>query len=243
MSTTPLSTGVRVLLVEDDARSAAVLRELLSTSSSPHFSIDHVTTAAAACAAVADSRPDLVILDLGLPDARNLDALGGLQSAIHEVPVIVLTGSGDATLAAAALRRGAEDYLLKGSFDSESLLRSIRYAIERHQSVRDLAHMTKQLETMNRDLERLSLIDPLTELLNRRGLQQAVTREVHHAEAGLSGAAVIVLDLDDFKTINESHGSSCLESLVMLQPDMIKLDKRCVIGIEYGQGYFWGKPA
>ena len=198
--------ALRLLLVEDDLRSAALLSDLLATSESPRFDIEHVTTAAAACASVAESRPDLVILDLGLPDARELEALAQLENAVHETPVIVLTGSGDQTLATDALRRGAEDYLLKGTLNYESLLRSIRYAIERHRSVRDLARMTKQLESVNRDLERLTLIDPLTELLNRRGLQQALSREVQHLRQGLAGAAVLVVDLDDFKTINEAHG-------------------------------------
>lgn len=215
--------------MEDDLPSARVLRELLATSDSPHFDVEHVTTAAAACAAVDDNRPDLVILDLGLPDATELEALGQLESAIHEVPVIVLTGS-DQNLAAAALRRGAEDYLLKGSLTFESLVRSIRYSIERHRSVRDLAKMTKQLETVNRDLERLTLIDPLTELLNRRGLQQAVSREVHHVQAGLAGAAVIVIDLDDFKTVNEAHGHAVGD--VVLK-EMARRLRAAVRGIDY----------
>lgn len=201
-----MATTVRLLLVEDDLRSAVLLRDLLSDSATPRFEIEHVTTARAACEAVERGRPDLVILDLGLPDATDLEALEQLESAIHEVPVIVLTGSSNPALVAGALRRGAEDYLLKGSFNYESLLRSIRYAIERHRSVRDLAVIRKELESANRDLERLTLIDPLTELLNRRGLQQAVSREVQHLQLGLEAATVLVVDLDDFKSINDSLG-------------------------------------
>ena len=230
MTVRPLAATLRLLLVEDDARSARTVRELLATSDSPHFDVQHVTTAAAACSAVNDTRPDLVILDLGLPDARELEALARLEDAVHEVPVIVLTGSGDQTLAAAALRHGAEDYLLKGSVTFESLLRSIRYAIERHRSIRHLAHMTKQLEIMNKDLERLTLIDPLTELLNRRGLQQAVSREVQHIQAGLPPAAVIVVDLDDFKTVNASLGHAVGD--VVLK-EMARRLRSTVRGIDY----------
>jgi diguanylate cyclase (GGDEF)-like protein len=187
-------------------QSATLLRTLLESSDSPRIDVQHVTTAAEASHAVDESLPDLVLLDLGLPDARDLEALSRLESAIHQVPVIVLTGSGDPTLAPAALRRGAEDYLLKGTVTRESLMRSIRYSIERHRSVRDLALMTRQLENVNRDLERLTLIDPLTDVLNRRGLQQAISREVQHVQTGAGGAAVLVVDLDEFKTVNESHG-------------------------------------
>ena len=206
MSVIEATATVRLLLVEDDARSANVLRDLLANSDHPSFEIQHVTTATAAAAAIDDSAPDLVLLDLGLPDATNLEALTRLESAIHEIPVIVLTGSSDKTFVSDALRRGAEDYLLKGSVNYDSLVRSIRYAIERHRSVRDLNHIRKQLESANRDLERLTLIDPLTELLNRRGLQQAISREIQHLRLGLTPAAVLVVDLDDFKAINASLG-------------------------------------
>ncbi len=199
-------SALRLLIVEDDLRSAGLLRDLLETSQNPRFDIQHVTTAGEARNAVAAGHPDIVILDLGLPDATDLDALTGLEESIHEVPVIVITGRGDERLAIGALHRGAEDYLLKGSFNLESLLRSIRYSIERHRSIRDLARLTKQLERANRDLERLTLIDPLTELLNRRGLQQALSREIRQLQRAQPGAAIIVVDLDDFKSINESLG-------------------------------------
>lgn len=192
--------------MEDDVRSARSLRELLETSDEPRFVIHHVTTAAGACEVVETETVDVVILDLGLPDATDLQALARLGECVHEIPIIVLTGRGDESLAAGALHRGAEDYLLKGTIDADSLLRSIRYAVERHRGVREMARVTKELENANRDLERLTLIEPLTELLNRRGLQQAVSREVQHLRRGVTGAAVLVVDLDDFKRINESVG-------------------------------------
>src|SRR6185295_1275552 len=113
---------------------------------------------------------------------------------VSEIPVIVLTGRTDDTLASAALISGAENYLRKGTFDFESLIRSIRYAVERHRGVRDLARVKKELESANRDLERLTLIDPLTELLNRRGLQQALSRELRHLDRGIVATAVLVID-------------------------------------------------
>jgi len=197
---------LRLLIVEDDAPSARSLRELLSASDEPHFDIRHVSTAAAACAAVERGDVDIVILDLGLPDANDLEALERLEKCVYEIPVIVLTGRGDVALATDALHQGAEDYLLKGEIDFQSLLRSIRYAVERHRSVRDLARVKKELESANKHLERLTLIEPLTELLNRRGLQQALTREVQHLARDGHGAAVLVADLDDFKAVNENLG-------------------------------------
>jgi diguanylate cyclase (GGDEF)-like protein len=195
-----------LLIVEDDLRSASSLRELLETSDDPSFDIRHVTSAGAACDAVDAGGIDVVILDLGLPDATDLEALGRLGACVDEIPVIVLTGQGDEALALGALHRGAEDYLLKGAIGFDSLIRSIRYAVERHRGVRDLARVKKELESANRDLERLTLIEPLTELLNRRGLQQALSREVQHLGRDVASSAVLVIDLDDFKQVNESLG-------------------------------------
>ena len=206
MTTAAASRALRLLIVEDDVPSARSLRELLEASDNPLFAIQHVTSAAAACDAVEAGGVDVVILDLGLPDAKDLQALGRLGECVHEIPIIVLTGQGDETLAAGALHGGAEDYLLKGTIDFDSLIRSIRYAVERHRGVRDLARVKKELESANRDLERLTLIEPLTELLNRRGLQQALSREVQHLGRGVTGSAVLVVDLDDFKKVNENLG-------------------------------------
>lgn len=192
--------------MEDDHATAGLLGELLETSAAPRFAIHHVTTAAEACVAVGRGGIDVVLLDLGLPDAKDLQALMRLEECLHEIPVIVLTGHGDETLAKDALHRGAEDYLLKGTMDRGSLLRAIRYAVERHRSVRDLTRVKRELESANQHLERLTLIEPLTELLNRRGLQQALSREIQSLARGTSHAAVMVVDLDDFKTINETLG-------------------------------------
>lgn len=202
----PATHDLRLLIVEDDLPSARSLRDLLEHSDDPRFAIRHVTSAAEACEAVRRGNIDVVMLDLGLPDARDLEALVRLEASVEEIPVIVLTGRGDESLATEALQFGAEDYLRKGEIGYESLIRSIRYAVERHRGVRDLARVRKELESANRDLERLALIDPLTELLNRRGLQQALSREVQHLTRGISGSAALVIDLDDFKQINDSLG-------------------------------------
>ena len=194
--------------MEDDHRAARAVEEVLAESRDPSFDVRHVGTAKAACDAIVQGGIDVVILDLGLPDASDLEALERLEECLHEIPVIVLTGTGDQSLAASALRRGAEDYLLKGAIDYESLLRSIRYAVERHRGVRDLARVKKELENANRDLERLTMVEPLTELLNRRGLQQALSREVQYLERAGRTTAILVVDLDEFKQVNEKHGHS-----------------------------------
>ena len=198
--------AVRLLIVEDDLASAALLRELLESLDRPRFAIRHVTTAQEACDVVEGRGADVVLLDLGLPDAVDLEALTRLQKCVSEIPVIILTSRADEAMALQALSYGAEDYLLKGHVDAATLIRSLRYAIERHRNVRDLAHVTKQLEVANESLERLTLLDPLTDVMNRRGLQQALSREIENLQRSLGEAAVLLVDIDDFKSVNKKLG-------------------------------------
>jgi diguanylate cyclase (GGDEF)-like protein/PAS domain S-box-containing protein len=74
---------------------------------------------------------DVVLLDLGLPDANGLTAVRRAQAAAPRVPLVVLTGLDDEALAAQALNEGAQDYLIKGQIEASGLFRALRYAIER----------------------------------------------------------------------------------------------------------------
>src|SRR5260370_13737470 len=175
------STATRLLIVDDDARYARVLRELLNESFADIF-ITHVTTIDDACNRVEAGAVDMVILDLGLPDADGLEALERLHDRVTEIPIIVLTSHSDEGLALSALKSGAEDYLLKDGVHQRTLARSVRSALERPQCIRDLGRVTRDLQIANASLEKLTVLDPLTELLHRRGLQQALSREIKRIE-------------------------------------------------------------
>ena len=92
------------------------------------------------------SKPDIVLLDLSLPDSFGLETLARWQAAAPTLPVIVLTGSDDEALAVAAVREGAQDYLVKGRIDGALLLQAIRYAIERKLVQEDLRLAKTDLE-------------------------------------------------------------------------------------------------
>ena len=74
---------------------------------------------------------DIILLDLGLPDAEGLGAVRRARAAAPSVPLVVLTGLDDESLAVQALQEGAQDYLVKGQIEARGLLRALRYAIER----------------------------------------------------------------------------------------------------------------
>ncbi|POH62690.1 MULTISPECIES: EAL domain-containing response regulator [Cryobacterium] len=121
----------RILVIEDNPGDARLLREMFNEKPSDR-SLSQVGTAREAEAHLAAHGVDVILLDLGLPDAQGLDALRRVRSAAPRVPLVVLTGFDDEALAALALKEGAQDYLIKGEIDAKSLLRALRYAIERN---------------------------------------------------------------------------------------------------------------
>jgi len=224
-----LVAPTRLLIVEDDRQYAGLLAELLSSSLSD-IEIMSLGTIDEACRRIDRGGIDLVLLDLELPDADGLEALERLYDCVNEIPIIVLTSRSDEDLALAALQNGAEDYLVKDAVDQRILTRSIRYALERHRGVRDLARVKRELQLSNSALEKLTLIDPLTELLNRRGLQQALSREIGRLEREKIDVLVLLVDIDDFKRVNDSFGHAVGD--VALQEIAHRL-RSCVRAIDY----------
>jgi diguanylate cyclase (GGDEF)-like protein/PAS domain S-box-containing protein len=125
-------SSIRILLlVEDNPGDARLLREMLSEPDSEPTELTHVASIADAERYLSEFATDVILLDLGLPDAQGLDAVRRAHTAAPRVPLVVLTGLDDHALASQALQEGAEDYLIKGQIEPRGLLRAIRYAIER----------------------------------------------------------------------------------------------------------------
>jgi signal transduction histidine kinase len=121
----------KILLVEDDAEDARLLRAALARGESD-FDIVQVPCLAEALEQISCSNFDLILLDLSLPDSQGFDTVMAFRQIGKTVPVVVLTGLSDESVALRALRAGAQDYLLKGAFADQVFTRSLRYAIERH---------------------------------------------------------------------------------------------------------------
>ena len=120
-----------LLLVEDNPGDARLLREMLIEDGSNQAELTHVEYMREAEKYLAEHVVDIILLDLGLPDANGLEAIRRAHAAAPRVPLVVLTGLDDESLAAQALKEGAQDYLIKGQIETRGLLRSLRYAIER----------------------------------------------------------------------------------------------------------------
>jgi len=120
-----------LLLVEDNPGDARLLREMFNEHGSSYTELTHVECMSDAEKHLAEREVDIILLDLGLPDAQGVGAVRRVRAAAPHVPVVVVTGLDDESLAAQALQEGAQDYLIKGQIDARGLLRALRYAIER----------------------------------------------------------------------------------------------------------------
>lgn len=122
---------MRILIVEDSPTQAA---ELCATLAEAGFTTSSAGSLAEATAVLADRQPEVILLDLGLPDANGLEVFRQMRAAGPDIPIVVLTGLEDENAALAAVQEGAQDYLFKGGTDQHLLLRAIRYAVERKRS-------------------------------------------------------------------------------------------------------------
>src|SRR6202167_5330914 len=120
-----------LLIVEDNPGDARLLSEMFKEQGSHNTELTHAECMSEAEKYLSERTFDLIVLDLGLPDAQGLGAVRRAHAAAPHVPLVVLTGLDDESLAAEALQEGAQDYLIKGQIEARGFLRSLRYAIER----------------------------------------------------------------------------------------------------------------
>ncbi|MGB3496244.1 MAG: ATP-binding protein [Elainellaceae cyanobacterium] len=122
---------IEVLLIEDNIDDADLLQELFEEVNQSDYKITVVEQLSSAIEQLRQRHFDVVLADLSLPDAEGLTAVSLLNSVVPDLPVIVLTGFKDEEIALEAVRLGAQDYLEKGKIEAHTIIRSIRYSIER----------------------------------------------------------------------------------------------------------------
>jgi signal transduction histidine kinase len=118
-----------VLLIEDHAADAELVRDVFGREGG--FQLEHSSTLAAGLAWLSANVPDLILIDLTLPDAPGLDGLREIRHQAPSVPIVALAADDDEALGARAVMEGAQDYLRKGALTSDELARATRHAIAR----------------------------------------------------------------------------------------------------------------
>lgn len=191
---------------------AEIVRAHLELVETGDFSITHVQRLVDGLKCMDKVLPDVVLLDLNLPDSSGLTTFMDLRARFPEPPVIVLSGLNDHKVSVMAVREGAQDYLVKGSFNGESLARSIAYARER--------------QRMHREVLAAALTDELTGLYNRRGftvLSQQLLKSAHRL---VKGVFLIFVDLDGMKFVNDTLGHDVGDDLLRTTAGLLRASFR-----------------
>ncbi|MEG4286938.1 PAS domain S-box protein [Microcoleus sp. A006_D1] len=136
MSATAKRNGFKVLLVEDNQAEADLIEELLletnlNRAESHRLSVSCTDRLSKAQQILVSEHFDVILLDLSLPDSQDLSTIIKIQEYSLNTPIVVLTARNDEELAVQSIQAGAQDYLVKRKIDSEVLMRSLRYAVER----------------------------------------------------------------------------------------------------------------
>lgn len=203
-----MNTSLRLLLVDDDeVDRKAVVRALKQPSLS--LEILQCATASEGLRLAATEHFDAILLDYRLPDQDGIEVLHALRSGRFEgVAVIMLSRQEDPVIAENCLEAGAQDYLLKDEVNGRRLTRAVMQARQRYL-------MEEALRASHEELRILSERDSLTGLANRRGFEIALNGALDRAKRGQGGLAVLLLDLDDFKSINDTLGHSIGDDLLV----------------------------
>lgn len=144
---------IRVLLVDDDAEDALFTRQLLAKSKEEEIETTWVDTIEAGMLELKAGAHHLLLLDLGLDGAEGLDSFRAMRSRFPEFPIVVLTSCNDRNLAREAVTLGAQDYLVKSDITTDSLARSLRYALERQRALAQQRGLLEDLQNANSELE------------------------------------------------------------------------------------------
>ena len=203
---------IMVLLVDDQAIIGEAIRRALAQDPDIHFQYcQHGEQAIAMAAEVA---PTVVLQDLVMPGTDGLALVREYraQPATRDVPIIVMSTKEEPAIKSAAFAAGANDYLVKLP-DTVELIARIRYhsrsyrnLMQRNQVYRALRASQQKLLEINRELERMTNLDGMTGLANRRHFDECMAAEWKRGQRAQSPLSLLMIDVDDFKSYNDTYG-------------------------------------
>jgi len=191
---------MKLLLIEDNVDDVAFLGASLRRQRAGDVEIVHARTMGEARERLGERSFDVVLLDLHLPDASGLECVDAIKALDERVAIVVLSGQDDEEFAVSILNKGVQDYLVKWEGQGRTILRSIRYAIER-----------KRAELR---LNYLAQFDPLTKAGNRQYFHDQLHRATARARREARRVALFFLDIDQFKVINDTLGHHAGDQLL-----------------------------
>jgi two-component system, cell cycle response regulator len=183
---------IRVLLVDDDESTFILVRSLLGKLRPKVYALEWRATGAAGLASLLGERWDACLLDYHIGDESGFDVLRTAVQRNVTTPIIMFTSGAGTDVDLATVRAGAADYLLKTELSTSLLSRTIRYAIERTRLLNEMRALARH--------------DHLTGLLTRREMDRVLDEELIRSHRYGHAVALILLDLDHFKQVNDVHG-------------------------------------
>jgi two-component system cell cycle response regulator len=199
---------IKILLVDSDEDYFDELREGLGAARADDFKLEWVNELSQALARLTHGGFDAVLLALDLPDSQGMVTFDRAYAFAPDVPIVVISSEADEATAVSTVQGGAQDYLVKQEIGPALLMRSVRHAIERHR--------------LFSALRSLSLIDDLTGLYNRRGFSDLGEQHFKLARRSGRGVTMVYLDLDRFKTINDSLGHHVGDRALLKVADILR---------------------
>jgi len=194
------SHPIKVLLIEDNPDDQILTKRMLEKKIKFSFNIVFAESLSIGIKSATEDQIDAILLDLNLPDSAGVETFLKLKLQVPEIPIIVLSGFGDEEDALKAVREGAQDYLIKGQIDSDLLVRSLRYAIERKRT--------------EETIKNLAYHDSLTGLPSRTLFHDRFTMATAESKRNDKKMALIMIDLDHFKNINDDFGHDAGDELL-----------------------------
>ncbi len=214
---------VTVLLVDDQLIVAEAIRRMLE--SEPSITFHYCRDPKKAVEVALEVKPTTILQDLVMPDIDGMTLVHFYRNhpALKSTPVIVLSSKEDPKDKREAFSKGASDYLVKLPDKIELIARieahsrSFVAQQQRDAAFRELRELQKELEKKNAELQRLSAIDGLTGIPNRRSFDEYITKEWRRAVREETCLALLLIDIDFFKKYNDGYGhqggDDCLQKV------------------------------
>lgn len=199
---------IRLLVIDDDALDRmAVARAVKALGAG--YEIQEARDGSRGMELASSQQFDCILVDYNLPDMNGLDLLIALREHPGIVaPIVMLTGSGNESIAVEAMKRGAQDYLSKAHFETERLSSVIAGAMEKCRQQRSVAESRAELE-------RLALYDALTGLGNRNLFHIELARAVAISKRKGTSFVLLMMDLDKFKAANDTFGHEAGDAILV----------------------------
>jgi len=195
---------LKILLVEDDPFAKHMLAHILESAG--YIVIAAPNGLAALNLFYQDPQIDLIISDMNMPEMNGQEMIREIRQRESDIPIIVLTSNREITTAIETIYSGADDYLLKDENIQETFLHSIQKVWDRHCLEKEKQQLMADLERKNRELERLSFLDGLTEVANRRYFDMVIRQEWRRSIREKKPLSLLMVDIDYFKFFNDTYG-------------------------------------